>query len=102
MNTFQEEPEFSGINYVVLSTVQHPTHPDTLIALINFDLGRGAKLMRTYDGGDHWISKVSLPSDVTSRLFKIEMSPLNPAFMIACGRKIYKTYNYYFPHQWPA
>jgi len=95
VNTFQYENDYKGINFVVSKTIQHPTHPDTLIALVNFDVERGAKLMRTFDGGDHWLSKVNLPQGNTSFLSKIEMCPSNPAFMITCGRKILTTHNYW-------
>lgn len=91
-NSFQNETGLEDINFVVSKTAQNPQYPNTLFALVNFDMNRGAKIMRTNNGGNDWVSKVTLPQgDVTSVLMKLEMHPYDPDIMFASGRRVLKT-----------
>ena len=80
-------------NYIVSKTIQHPTNPDTLIALVNFEYRNGSKILKTTDGGANWQEKYSITKGVNAELVDVDMHPTNPDIIFAGGRKYLQTTN---------
>jgi hypothetical protein len=68
-------------------TIQNPLHPSTLFALVNFEFSKkGAKILRTYNGGNDWIETYDIPEDNRQdELFEIDMHPTDTSTYIVSG-----------------
>jgi len=88
-------PETFQKNYNISDMVQNPLNPTTLFSLVNFEVrGKGAKIMRTINGGRDWTESLSIPEGSDrERLFKIEMHPIDPNIIYVCGSGLYRTIN---------
>lgn len=87
-NAFKDDPFFNNIGYRIGGLAQHPSIPDILIALVVFEYDKGAKIMRTTNGGVTWDEVYQIRSTGPNQLFKIDFHPLNPSMVMVSGAHV--------------
>lgn len=82
--------------FVIGGMVQNRNNPENLYALVDFELNKGAKIMKTINGGVNWEDQtlpISLNDKRNPDFRKIEMHPTDTSTLYVSGNRVLKTIN---------